>query len=33
MIVKIVDYGDDENKYKNISRVASKRGTSFDSFK
>ena len=30
---QFVVYGDDENKYKKISRVASKRGTKFDSFK
>ena len=30
---QFVDFGDDENKYNKISKVASKRGTSFDSFK
>ena len=30
---QFVDYGDDEHVYKKISRVSSKRGTSFDSFK
>lgn len=30
---QFVDYGDDENKCKKISRVVSKRGTSFDTFK
>lgn len=30
---QFVDYGDDENKYKPISRVVSKRGTKFTSFK
>lgn len=30
---QFVDYGDDEHKYNKISKVASKRGTSFESFK
>ena len=30
---QFVTFGDDENKYNKISKVASKRGTSFDSFK